>query len=186
MDLMWEKISVVFPLMGKLLAILFYPLILMGPTVAITGIVLSTILFTRWLSARTEPERLKKLRSDFEHWMGVREAALQAADSQDQKKINAKAVDQSYLDEIYVKMYIESTCWNGLTKYVPILVMLLWVTCQFDTERLMAQYGKGYVVKLPFTLGVAGDTLGAFGWFLTSLVLCYLGLWIFKKFKNAP
>ncbi len=185
MDLIWEEISVVFPAIGGLLAILFYPLILMGPAVAIIGIVLSTILITRWLSVRTEPERLKKLRSDFQHWMSVRKAAMQASDNENQKKINAKAVDQSYLDEIYVKMYIESTCWNGLTKGVPILLMLHWVTCQFNTENLIAQYGKGYVVKLPFALGVSGDTLGAFGWFLTSLVLCYLGLWMFKMVKRG-
>ncbi|MDF1593129.1 MAG: hypothetical protein P1P89_16565 [Desulfobacterales bacterium] len=180
-DELWEKTDVVFLLAAKLLGMLFYPLILMGPTVAITGILLLTILFSRWLSARTEPERLKKLQSEFEHWLGVRKAALKVEMLEDQGKGLAKAVDKSYLDDIYIKMYIESTCWNGLTKYVPILVMLLWITHRFDTPNLLSQYGKDYVLKLPFTLGAAGNTLGAFGWSLTSLALCYLGLWILGK-----
>jgi uncharacterized BrkB/YihY/UPF0761 family membrane protein len=161
-DKLWFKIAPIFSWISESLGAIFYPFMLLGPILGIACIAAVTYGITKIISKLYKSAKLERLQGEFEKLKEIRKEAHQIGD----KKV-CKGLDDE-MDRIYFDILWASILRGSAVHSIPILAMLCWVWSYFSPDRLQAMYGKGYIIKLPFKIGVY-ENIGAAFWFLISL-----------------
>lgn len=161
-DQVWFKIAPIFSWISDFMGAIFYPFMLLGPVVGIACIAAATYGITRIISKLFKPAKLQRLQNEFKKLEDMRKEAHRIGDKQ-----VCKGLDDE-MDRIYFDILWASIQRGGAVYSIPIMAMLCWVWSYFSPERLETLYGKGYIIKLPFKLGVY-DHIGAGFWFLITL-----------------
>lgn len=162
----------------------FNPLNMLGPTFALFFMALLTALLTCFLSSKIKTKRLEKLEKEFFYWYNIRKQALNSDEDPEKGKQKAKNIDKGKLNELYYDYFFEGLLNSILTRYIPILSMLVYVNHAYNPERLQALFGREYLFKLG---SLGGDSLlmGSVFWFITCLMFCYIVIFIFKNFLGS-
>jgi len=176
-DQLWFKIAPIFSWISESLGAIFYPFMLLGPMVGIACIAAVTYGITKIISKLYKPDGLQRLQNEFKELEEMRKEAHRIGDKEVCKGLDVE------MDKIYFDILWASIIRGGVVCSVPIMAMLCWVWSFFSPERLQTMYGKGYIIKLPFKLGIY-DHIGAGFWFLFSLI-CVWGIYaVISKMKQ--
>ncbi|CAB5140041.1 hypothetical protein D3OALGA1CA_3816 [Olavius algarvensis associated proteobacterium Delta 3] len=172
LDIVWFKILAGVQYGKELLDILFSPLNLLGPAMAILLIAAVTVVCTRFLTKNIKTRRYRELQKEFLHWYNLRQEALNCEDP-DKGKLLAKNIDQGKLNRVYYDYFFEGLMLSFLTKYIPILTVLAYVNEAYRRENLMALFGRDYIFRYG---GNNGDPVlvGSVFWFVLSILIVYL------------
>ena len=178
-DIVWLKILVLIHTFVKGLDFIFAPLNPLGPAVVILVIVLLTIASTKFLSKIYQTKRYLKLQKEFQYWYNLRNEALTCKDPEKGKAL-AKNIDQAQLNKVYYDYFFEGLLNSIPTKYLPILIMLAYVNEAFNPDKLLENFGRGYILKF---VNFNGNVIkiGAVLWFVLSMLLVYLVWFVFEK-----
>ena len=178
-DIVWLKILVLIHTFVKGLDFIFAPLNPFGPAVVILVIVLLTVASTKFLSNVYKTKRYLKLQKEFQYWYNIRNEALTCKDP-DKGKALAKNIDQAQLNKVYYDYFFEGLLNSIPTKYLPILIMLAYVNEAFNPDKLLENFGRGYILKF---VNFNGNVIkiGAVFWFVLSMLLVYLVWFVFEK-----
>jgi len=186
-DIVWLKILVLIHTFVKGLDFIFAPLNPLGPAVVILVIVLLTIASTKFLSKIYQTKRYLKLQKEFQYWYNLRNEALTCKDPEKGKAL-AKNIDQAQLNKVYYDYFFEGLLNSIPTKYLPILIMLAYVNEAFNPDKLLENFGRGYILKF---VNFNGNVIkiGAVLWFVISMLLVYL-IWflvekLYSKYKTT-
>jgi len=106
LDIVWFKILAGVQYGKELLDILFSPLNLLGPAMAILLIAAVTVVCTRFLTKNIKTRRYRELQKEFLHWYNLRQEALNCEDP-DKGKLLAKNIDQGKLNRVYYDYFFE-------------------------------------------------------------------------------
>jgi len=179
LDIVWLKILVLIHTFVKGLDFIFAPLNPLGPAVVILVIVLLTIASTKFLSKIYQTKRYLKLQKEFQYWYNLRNEALTCKDPEKGKAL-AKNIDQAQLNKVYYDYFFEGLLNSIPTKYLPILIMLAYVNEAFNPDKLLENFGRGYILKF---VNFNGNVIkiGAVLWFVLSMLLVYLVWFVFEK-----
>ena len=178
-DIVWLKILVLIHTFVKGLDFIFAPLNPLGPAVVILVIVLLTVAATKFLSKIYKTKRYLKLQKEFQYWYNLRNEALTCKDPEKGKAL-AKNIDQAKLNKVYYDFFFEGLLNSIPTKYLPILIMLAYVNEAFNPDKLLENFGRGYILKF---VNFNGNVIkiGAVLWFVLSMLLVYLVWFVFEK-----
>ncbi|HBF42108.1 MAG TPA: hypothetical protein DDW42_00475 [Desulfobacteraceae bacterium] len=179
LDILWFKILDIINYIESFLDFLFAPLNFFGPAIAISTIVLITVVITKILTKIFKTKRYKECKKDFVHWYNVRQEASRCEDREKGKQL-AKNIDQAKLNQIYYNFFFEGFMLGIATKYLPILVFLAYVNEAYKPENLLRLFGREYLFRFGITNGEP-VAVGASCWFIVSLLLIYLGWFVAKK-----
>ena len=172
LDLIWFKIEGGIQVLKLCLDALFSPLTILGPAVMISVIALLTVLLTRFLAKTFKTKRYRTLEKEFNHWHGVRQAAM-AADDREKGRLVAKSIDKAKLNRLYYDYFLEGLLNNMGTRYIPILFMIGYVNEAFNPHALLKTFGRNHVVSIPL-VQAHGLEVGGIFWFVVSIVSFYL------------
>jgi len=164
-DKLWLKIAPVFSWISKSLGVIFSPLMSLGPELGIACIAALTYGVTKGLAKLYRPKNEEKLRKEFSKLERMRREAVHTGG-----KEVCKGLDEE-MDKIYFEQLRSSIMRATAVYSIPVLAMLCWVWSYFSPDRLQIMYGRPYVAKLPFTIGVY-DHIGPGFWFF----ICYIGV----------
>ncbi len=162
----------------------FSPLHFLGPAFTLFVIALLTALLTHILSKHIKTRRLQKLQQEFEYWYKIRHQALNSEQDQDRGKQKARDIDKGKLNELYYNYFIEGLLNNLLTKYIPVLSVLVYINHAYNPERLQAVFGREYVFSL-WNQGSDPILVGSIFWFIICLVLSYIFIFALKHYLGA-
>jgi len=179
LDILWLKIVVGVQFSKHILDVIFGPLNALGPAVAIATIALITVAITKILSKKFKTRRYKKLRKQFEYWLGIRQEAQKCKDP-DKARLLAQNIDQAKLNKLYYDYFFEGLLNNLATVYLPIFILLAYINEAYRSSNLAKLFGREYIFKFG---GDPGQPMliGAVFWFVLSLFLIYLAWYIAKK-----
>lgn len=185
LDSITDNIAIVVKNMAGVLDLIVSPLHALGPVVTILGLALAIVLLTKYLSAKFVTKRYQRLKTDFEHYHGLRNEALKHDDPEKGKRL-ARNIDQGKLNKVYYDYFFEGLMLGLATKYLPILIMIAYINDRYRPEKLQALFGQPYVFLLPF--GEGGTPVGSIFWYIFCLLSTYIGWAIIKKImgKGKP
>ena len=179
MDVIWFKILVVIQYLKELLDVVFGPLNVLGPVVAITAIALFAVMIAKVLTKLFKTRRYVELQKEFTHWFNIRQEAVKCDDPQ-KAKLLAKNIDQAKLNRVYYDYFFEGLLNSIATKYLPILIFLAYVNEAYQPGNLLKLFGREYI----FQIGSTGDNpifVGSIFWFVISILALYLLTFAAKK-----
>jgi len=179
MDVIWFKILVVIQYLKELLDVVFGPLNVLGPVVAITAIALFAVMIAKVLTKLFKTRRYVELQREFTHWFNIRQEAVKCDDPQ-KAKLLAKNIDQAKLNRVYYDYFFEGLLNSIATKYLPILIFLAYVNEAYQPGNLLKLFGREYL----FQIGSTGDNpifVGSIFWFVISILALYLLTFAAKK-----
>ena len=179
MDVIWFKILVVIQYLKDLLDVVFGPLNVLGPVVAITAIALFAVMIAKVLTKLFKTRRYVELQKEFTHWFNIRQEAVKCDDPQ-KAKLLAKNIDQAKLNRVYYDYFFEGLLNSIATKYLPILIFLAYVNEAYQPGNLLKLFGQEYL----FQIGSTGDNpifVGSIFWFVISILALYLLTFAAKK-----
>ena len=179
MDVIWFKILVVIQYLKDLLDVVFGPLNVLGPVVAITAIALFAVMIAKVLTKLFKTRRYVELQKEFTHWLNIRQEAVKCDDPQ-KAKLLAKNIDQAKLNRVYYDYFFEGLLNSIATKYLPILIFLAYVNEAYQPGNLLKLFGREYL----FQIGSTGDNpifVGSIFWFVISILALYLLTFAAKK-----
>ena len=179
MDVIWFKILVVIQYLKDLLDVVFGPLNVLGPVVAITAIALFAVMIAKVLTKLFKTRRYVELQKEFTHWFNIRQEAVKCDDPQ-KAKLLAKNIDQAKLNRVYYDYFFEGLLNSIATKYLPILIFLAYVNEAYQPGNLLKLFGREYL----FQIGSTGDNpifVGSIFWFVISILALYLLTFAAKK-----
>lgn len=168
-DNLWFKIAPLFLWISESLGAIFYPFMLLGPIAGIACIAGVTLSITKILSILYKPHAIEELQKEFKSLEEMRKEAAQIGAKQ-----VCKGCDDE-MDKIYFEQMRLSIVRGSAVHSIPILAMLCWVWSYFSPDRLQAVYGKPYIIKLPFKIGIY-DYIGPAFWFVISII-CAWGIY---------
>jgi len=179
LDIVWNNIVVAVQYAKNFLDVVVSPLNTLGPAVAIAIIALITVIITKILSKRFKTRRYKKLRKQFEYWLGIRQEAQKCEDPA-KARLLTKNIDQAKLNKLYYDYFFEGLLNNLATVYLPIFILLAYINEAYRSSNLAKLFGRDYIFKFG---GDPGQPIliGAVFWFVLSLFLIYVGWYIVKK-----
>ncbi len=184
MDTVWLYILEMIQLIRMGLDFVFRPLEVLGPTAAVTGMALATMLVAKTLTENIKTRRYKRLQSEFDYWYRLRQEAMRHKEEDPEKaKRLAKDLDKGKLNELYYNYFIEGLLNNLLTLYIPVFSMLTYVNNTYDPAGLRERFGREYLFSV--TLGGRTYEMGAVFWFLLVLVASYI-LWVVLRKRFFP
>jgi len=179
MDTLWLMLLDIIQWIRMGLDFVFGPLEAMGPTVAVTGMALATMLVAKTLTENFKTRRYRRLKSEFDYWYRIREEIMRSREEDPEKaKGLAKDLDQGKLNELYYNYFIEGLLNNLLTLYIPVFSMLTYVNNAYDPAGLRERFGQGYLFAV--TLGERSYEMGSIFWFLLVLISSYI-LWVVAR-----
>ncbi|MCF8107142.1 MAG: hypothetical protein K9K64_16825 [Desulfohalobiaceae bacterium] len=173
MDTLWLRIVALVESVAGLLDRAIDPLHVLGPGPVIFLLVLVTVGFTKFFSRVYGTKRHQELKKEFQHWHGLRQEALKAGDREKGGRL-ARNIDQARLNKIYYDYFFEGLLKNILTIYLPILLMAGYVDSRYRPRRLLEDFGREYVFRIPTGNGEPVG-IGALFWFVVCLILVYSG-----------
>lgn len=179
MDVIWFKILVVIQYLKDLLDVVFGPLNVLGPVVAITAIALFAVMIAKVLTKLFKTRRYVELQKEFTHWFNIRQEAVKCDDPQ-KAKLLAKNIDQAKLNRVYYDYFFEGLLNSIATKYLPILIFLAYVNEAYQPGNLLKLFGREYL----FQIGSTGGNpifVGSIFWFVISILALYLLTFAAKK-----
>ena len=179
MDVIWFKILLVIQYLKDLLDVVFGPLNVLGPVVAITAIALFAVMIAKVLTKLFKTRRYVELQKEFTHWFNIRQEAVKCGDPQ-KAKLLAKNIDQAKLNRVYYDYFFEGLLNSIATKYLPILIFLAYVNEAYQPGNLLKLFGREYI----FQIGSTGDNpifVGSIFWFVISILALYLLTFAAKK-----
>ena len=179
MDVVWFKILVVIQYLKDLLDVVFGPLNVLGPVVAITAIALFAVMIAKVLTKLFKTRRYVELQKEFTHWFNIRQEAVKCDDPQ-KAKLLAKNIDQAKLNRVYYDYFFEGLLNSIATKYLPILIFLAYVNEAYQPGNLLKLFGREYL----FQIGSTGGNpifVGSIFWFVISILALYLLTFAAKK-----
>ena len=179
MDVIWFKILVVIQYLKDLLDVVFGPLNVLGPVVAITAIALFAVMIAKVLTKLFKTRRYVELQKEFTHWFNIRQEAVKCDDPQ-KAKLLAKNIDQAKLNRVYYDYFFEGLLNSIATKYLPILIFLAYVNEAYQPGNLLKLFGREYL----FQIGSTGGNpifVGSIFWFVISILALYLLSFAAKK-----
>jgi len=162
----------------------FSPLHVLGPAFTIFFIAFLTAIFTNFLAKRIKTKRLKSLEQEFEYWYHIRHEALNSEKDPEQGKLKARDIDKGKLNELYYNYFIEGLLNNLLTRYIPVLSVLVYINNAYTPEKLQAVFGREYIFQLWNQQGSDPILVGSIFWFVISLVLSYTLVFVFKHYMG--
>ncbi len=184
MDTVWLYILDMIQLIRMGLDFIFRPLEVLGPTAAVTGMALATMLVAKTLTEKIKTRRYKRLQREFDYWYQIRQEAMRLKEEDPERaKGLAKDLDQGKLNELYYNYFIEGLLNNLLTLYIPVFSMLTYVNNAYDPAGLRERFGQGYLFAV--TLGERTYEMGSVFWFLLVLVTSYI-LWVVLRKRLFP
>ncbi|RLB85746.1 MAG: hypothetical protein DRH24_01030 [Deltaproteobacteria bacterium] len=179
LDIIWLKVLLLIQCLVKCLDYILAPLNHFGPGVVILAVVFVTVAATKYFSKIYKTKRYVELEKKFKYWFNLRKEALMCEDPEKGKEL-AKNIDQAKLNRVYYDYFFEGLLSSLLTKYLPILIMLAYVNEAFKPDKLLKNFGRGYIFKFVNYNGEA-ILVGAIFWFVLSMLLVYLIWFITEK-----
>ena len=172
LDNLWLKIEVLIHYIRSFLDLIFTPLNIFGPAIAISSIAFITVVITKFLSKTFTTKRYKELQKEFEYWHNLRQEALKCEDPEKAKHL-ARNIDQAKLNKVYYDYFFEGLLISLVTKALPILIFLAYVNEAYKPETLLKLFEREYVFRF---MGGDGEALlvGGVFWFVVSIVLIYV------------
>jgi len=184
LDIMWFKIVAAAEVAVGWMDVLVLPLNLMGPVGAILILGLITVGLTKLFRRLYTTERYQRLKKEYEHWMAIRKEAMAAGDREKGKRL-ARNIDQAKLNKVYYDYFFEGLLNNILTTILPILLMAAYINEAYNPDKLLSQFGRPYVFRIP-GFGSDGSPIGSLLWFVLSLILIHV-LWaLCRLFIKKP
>ena len=181
MDTLWLYILEMVRHIRAGLDFVFSPLEVLGPTTAVTGMALVTMLVAKTLTENIKTRRYRRLQSEFDYWYRVRQEAMRLKEEDPERaKGLTKDLDRGKLNELYYNYFIEGLLNNLLTLYIPVFSMLTYVNNVYDPAGLKERFGRGYLFAV--TLGGRTYEMGAVFWFLLVLITSYI-VWVLVRRK---
>ena len=152
----------------------------LGPVGVIFLLGLVTVGVTKVLKKYIRTRRLTKLEKEFQYWLSLREEAMRCEDREKAKTL-AKNIDQAKLNKAYYDYFFEGLMLSFITFYLPVISMASYINESYRSERLLEIFGRDYV----FRFGDSDPVLiGALFWFLTTVVLLNIGLFLMNWMKK--
>ena len=179
LDSLWLYIVVAVQYAKTALDFVFRPLNALGPAFAVSTIALITVVIAKFLSKRFKTRRYKRLKKEFEYWLGVRQEAQKCEDPA-KAKLLTKNIDQAKLNKLYYDYFFEGLLNNLATIYLPIFTLLAYINETYRPTNLAKLFGRDHIFELGGSPGQA-LSVGAVFWFVVSLLLIYLGWYVVEK-----
>lgn len=184
MDTLWLYIIEIIQSIRTGLDFVFRPLEALGPTTAVTGMAVATMLVAKTLTENIKTRRYKRLQNEFDYWYQIRQEAMRLKEEDPERaKGLAKDLDKGKLNELYYNYFIEGLLNNLLTLYIPVFSMLTYVNNTYDPAGLMERFGREYLFAV--TLGGRSYEMGSVFWFLLVLVISYI-TWVVLRRRLFP
>lgn len=178
MDQLWMQIAQMLTWLGKGLDILFSPLFVLHPAIAVAIIALVTVAAAKGFG-RYKTKRYQRLETEFLYWYQLRQEAMNAhPDSQKAKQL-AQNIDQAKLNQVYYDYFFESFLNSLLTQYIPIFLMFGYIHVFYAPQGLYEKFDRSILFLLTRSDG-RPIPIGAPPWFVLWVVLGYL-LWFLGK-----
>ncbi|WP_457575347.1 hypothetical protein [Desulfomarina sp.] len=152
----------------------------LGPVGVIFLLGLVTVGITKVLKKYIRTKRLVKLEKEFQYWLSLREEAMRCEDREKAKTL-AKNIDQAKLNKAYYDYFFEGLMLSFITFYLPVISMASYINESYRAERLLEVFGRDYVFRLGHDNPVV---IGAVFWFLTTVVLLNIGLYVINWIKK--
>lgn len=184
MDRVWDVIETFLNTLMVFMDTALSPLeTLLGPGGIIFILALLVVGVTRVISRFYVTQRYIHLEKDFQHWKGVREAALKHPDREKGKTL-AKNVDQAQLNRAFYDYFFEGLLKNLVTNVLPILLMVVYITNVYTPSTLLNRFGEKWVFS--FFVGTPNEiNVSSLLWFIICLILSFILFGAFKMmFKH--
>lgn len=179
-DIAWEYIYALIQKGTATLDFLLSYLHFLGPIPVIFLLALITVALTRVLKKYIKTKRLVTLEKDFQHWLGLREKAMQCEDREKGKTL-AKNIDKAKLNKAYYDYFLEGLLLGFITFYLPVISMATYVNEAYRSERILELFGRDYIFKF-------GDSepvlFGGLFCFIISVLFIVCSLSIIKWIKK--
>ncbi len=179
-DIAWEFIYALIQNGVATLDYLLNYLHFLGPIPVIFLLAAMTVALTRVLKKFIKTKRLGTLENDFQHWLGVREEAMRCEDREKGKAL-AKNIDKAKLNKAYYDYFLEGLLLGFITFYLPVISMAAYINEAYRSERLLALFGRDYILKF-------GDKepvlFGGLFCFIISIFFIICSLFIIKWTKK--
>lgn len=185
LDNIWETIYGGIQSGAAVLDSLLSPLNVLGPVLVITLLAAVTVGITKVLKKTIRTKRLVVLEKDFQHWMSVREEAMNHPDRA-QGKALARNIDQAKLNRAYYDYFLEGLLLSLVTFMLPMALMASYVNEYYRAERLLADFGREYIFRFNSEPPIL---VGSVFWFICSVLVINIVIlvsgWLMKKKKNV-
>ncbi|BCL62506.1 hypothetical protein DGMP_31990 [Desulfomarina profundi] len=157
----------------------------LGPVAVIFLLGLVTVAVTKVLKKYIRTKRLIKLEKEFQYWLSLREEAMRCEDREKAKAL-AKNIDQAKLNKAYYDYFFEGLMLSFITFYLPVISMASYINESYRSKRLLELFGRDYIFRFGQENPVV---IGAVFWFLTTVVLLNIGLyiknWMKKRYRAS-
>ena len=180
MDTLWFSILALIAHIKSAMDVLLHPLNTVHPALSVTLLAFVSVAFTTMLKKRFTTRRYRRLKEEFQSLYSLRQEALKSFEDPSKGKQLARNIDQASLNKVYYDYFFEGLLNNLITTYVPILCMAAYVNEAFRPEALQEMIGQRALWTLPLPNALQ---IGALPWFVLCLIVCWLGMWLFKKRK---
>lgn len=183
MDTLWLQIVAFVESVAGIMDRIIDPLHVFGPGVVIFVLVLFTACFTKFFSRIYTTRRHRELKAEFQHWHGLRQEALRTEDREKGRRL-AKNIDQARLNRVYYDYFFEGLLKNILTTYLPILLMAGYVNARYRPARMLQDFGREHVVRVPLGSGEP-VVIGGLFWYVLCLIVVYSGWsWLARHYRK--
>lgn len=180
LDVVWDNIYTALLFLAESMDHLLSPLhTIMGPMAVIVLLALATVVTTKILGKVCRTKRHIMLEKQFNHWLSIREEALQCEDPEKGKRM-ARNIDQAKLNRCYYDYFFEGLLLSLLTMYMPVFLVLSYINRTYRAEMLLELTGRDYILCLNPS-GSEPTLIGSVFFYFASLLSLYLGWAILKK-----
>jgi len=185
LNIAWEYIYFFIQKAVALLDFLLEHLHFLGPIPVIFLLAAATVTITRVLKRYIKTKRLVILEKEFQHWLEVREEAMQCKDRERGKAL-AKNIDTAHLNQAYYDYFLEGLLLGFITFYLPVISMATYINKAYESERLSALFGKSYLLKFGDNDPVLIGALFCFIVFVVFIISStFIIKWITRRYRTA-
>lgn len=179
LDILWNKIVDGFSLIGAMLDRMLAPLNeQLGPAMVILMLVIALVALTKFLNRIYTTKRLTELKSNYDHWYGLRQAAMTCEDREKGRAL-ARNIDQAQLNKAYYDYFFEGFLKSIITTILPVLFAAAYINNAYSPQMLTQFIGRKWIFEFSRS-GGEPIRISAFFWFVICLVLVHLA-WLAVK-----
>jgi len=173
LDTAWEFIATTFVFLGDSFFGFLEHFHSFGPVIVIGLLALFTVMVTKSLNRILVTRRYLELEKEYQYWFNLRQETMKFQDTEKGKRM-ARNIDQAQLNKAYYDYFFEGFLLNVVRKVMPILFMYGFINEYYNTDAMVAAFGRAFMFSIPTS---GGDPLlvGAAFWYIICLLGCYIG-----------
>lgn len=164
-------------LLLKLVAILdiiLSPLEILGPEFVIFTIAFVVVLVSFFLNRIYTTKRHIELKEKFEYWYDLKQEALKQ-DNREKGKGVAKNIDQAKLNRLYYDYFFEGFLKGLVTTWLPVFLMLGYVTTIYSPQALLVRFGHEYLFA-DGVITLSSVKINSVFWYFISVIFSFIAV----------